>query len=91
MNYKCHKILGDFRKVKKPKTENAEYENLAKARQIPYGYGFDAVSCANYFWEALGWIAFSVLTKNYTAYIFTIFSVVQMAIWAREKHRRYRK
>jgi len=31
------------------------------------------------------------VTRNYTAYLFTIFSVVQMAIWALDKHRRYRK
>lgn len=65
--------------------------NATKERQIPYGYGFDLVSCANYFWEALGWIAYSILTRNYTAYIFTVLSIVQMAIWALEKHRRYRK
>jgi very-long-chain enoyl-CoA reductase len=34
---------------------------------------------------------FSILTKNYTAFIFTLFSVVQMTQWALEKHRRYRK
>jgi very-long-chain enoyl-CoA reductase len=49
------------------------------------------VSCANYLWEALGWIIYSILTRNYTAYIFTVFSIVQMAKWAVEKHRRYKK
>jgi very-long-chain enoyl-CoA reductase len=90
MNFKCHTILGNFRKSPKSKNDK-EYINLAKERQIPYGYGFDIVSCANYFWEALGWIAFSLLTRNYTAYLFTIFSIVQMAQWAKDKHRRYRK
>ena len=90
LNYKCHKIMGDFRRSPKQKSD-AQYENIAKSRQIPYGYGFDLVSCANYFWEALGWMTYSLLTRNYTAYMFTIFSVVQMAKWAIEKHRRYKK
>ena len=64
---------------------------MAKARQIPYGYGFDKISCANYFWEALGWMTYSLLTRNYTAYLFTLFSVAQMAQWALEKHSRYKK
>jgi len=90
LNYKCHKVLGDFRRVPKKKDEK-EYVNMSKERQIPYGYGFDLVSCANYFWEAMGWLVYSLLTRNYTAYIFTIFSIVQMAKWAQEKHKRYLK
>jgi len=34
-------------------------------RKIPYGYGFDLVSCPNYLFEILGWVAFSVLTGSY--------------------------
>ena len=29
-------------------------------RGIPKGWGFDLVSCANYFWETLCWLAFAV-------------------------------
>lgn len=90
MNYKCHKLMGDFRRTPKEKSDQG-YENASKKRQIPYGYGFDLVSSANYFWEALGWITYSLLTRNYTAYLFTIFSVVQMAQWALQKHRNYKK
>jgi very-long-chain enoyl-CoA reductase len=50
LNYKCHKILGDFRRTPKQKSDDDEYKNASKDRQIPYGYGFDYVSCANYFW-----------------------------------------
>ena len=49
LNYKCHKIMGDFRRSPKKKGDE-EYENVSKKRQIPYGYGFDLVSSANYFW-----------------------------------------
>ncbi len=81
LNYKCHKIMGDFRRSPKTK-DDKDYVNASKVRKIPYGFGFDLVSSANYFWEALGWIAYSILTRNYTAYIFTIFSIVQMTKWA---------
>jgi very-long-chain enoyl-CoA reductase len=29
-------------------------------RGIPKGWGFDLVSCANYFWEAMCWTTFAV-------------------------------
>jgi len=90
LNYKCHKILGDFRRNPKQKDDKS-YTNQAKERKIPFGFGFDQVSCANYFWEALGWIVYSLLTRNYTSYIFTLLSIVQMAKWAKEKHNRYLK
>lgn len=90
LNYKCHTVLGGFRRNPKQKNDK-EYVNLSKERQIPHGWGFDTVSCANYLWESLGWLTFSILTRNYTAFLFTIFSVVQMTQWALEKHRRYRK
>lgn len=90
MNYKCHKVLGDFRRSPKLKSDK-EYTNATKERQIPYGYGFGWVSCANYFWEALVWITYSILVGNYTAYIFTLFSIKQMAVWAKDKHKKYLK
>jgi very-long-chain enoyl-CoA reductase len=90
MNYKCHKLMGDFRRTPKEKNDKG-YENLSKKRLIPYGYGYDLVSSANYFWESLIWISYSILTRNYTAYIFTIFSIKQMTEWALQKHKRYFK
>lgn len=35
-----------------------------RKRAIPYGYGFSFLSCPNYFFEALAWIAFSVMTGS---------------------------
>jgi very-long-chain enoyl-CoA reductase len=78
-------VLAGFRR--KDKSD----EVTTKKRGIPYGWGFGLVSCANYFWEALGWIAFSLLTRSWTAYLFTAFSIYQMAEWALKKHRNYRK
>ena len=88
-NYKCHVILSSFRKTKE-KTEN-EYENAAKKRGIPQGWGFGFVSCANYFWEAMGWITFSILTRSWTAYMFTFYSIYQMLEWAIKKHKNYKR
>ena len=31
-------------------------------RGIPKGWGFDLVSCANYFWEIMCWITFAVFS-----------------------------
>ena len=91
MNYKCHALLASFRRSPKPKSEEGDYQNATKVRQIPYGLGFNQVSCANYFWEAMGWLTFAVVTRNYSAVLFLVFSVVQMAKWAKDKHRRYKK
>jgi very-long-chain enoyl-CoA reductase len=81
-------VLSSFRKNKE-KTD--EYENASKKRGIPFGWGFGLVSCANYFWEALGWITFSILTRTWTAYFFTALSIYQMTEWALKKHSGYKK
>jgi very-long-chain enoyl-CoA reductase len=79
MNLMCHITL---RNLRKPGSSE---------RGIPKGWGFDLVSCANYFWEALCWLSFSVLTQCLGAYLFTTVSFLQMLDWALKKHRRYRK
>ncbi|GAA5949088.1 hypothetical protein JCM3765_004008 [Sporobolomyces pararoseus] len=63
----------------------------SKTRQIPKGYGFDKVSCANYWFETLAWLSFTGLTLNWAAGLFTVVAVGQMYVWAVKKHRRYRK
>lgn len=79
MNLMCHIQLMSLRKP--GSTE----------RGIPKGWGFDFVSCANYFWEALCWITFSVQSQVGGAYLFTLVSALQMLQWALQKHRRYKK
>lgn len=87
----CHIELSSFRKKAKVKAAGGEYVNPTKVRGIPKHWGFSLVSCANYFWESLGWVCFSLLSRSYTSYFFTLCSVYQMLDWARKKHRQYRK
>jgi hypothetical protein len=35
-----------------------------RKRAIPYGYGFNLVSCPNYFFEILGWAVIAVMTGS---------------------------
>ena len=79
MNFMCHLTL---RNLRKPGTSE---------RGIPHGWGFGLVSCANYFWETMVWLSFSVYSSTVTSYLFLAFSFYQMTDWALGKHRRYRK
>jgi len=62
MNAMCHITL---RNLRKPGSSE---------RGIPKGWGFDLVSCANYFWESLCWLTFSLSTQCLGAYLFLLVS-----------------
>jgi very-long-chain enoyl-CoA reductase len=79
MNGMCHITL---RNLRPPGT---------RERNIPYGWGFSQISCANYFWEALCWITFSIQTQVAMGYVFTLVSAGQMFLWAIKKHKAYKK
>lgn len=79
LNAKAHLILKNLRK---PGTTE---------RGIPRGWGFNQVSCANYFFEALCWLVFAVQAQTVGSYLFLIVSFGQMLQWALQKHRRYKK
>ena len=51
---KTHLTLRDLRPVGTTK------------RAIPYGYGFNLVSCPNYFFESAVWFAIAALSGSYT-------------------------
>ena len=78
-NLQCHLVLKNLRK---PGTTE---------RGIPRGWGFEYVSCANYFWEALAWLTFAVQSQVLGAYFFLAVSFFQMLQWALQKHNRYKK
>jgi very-long-chain enoyl-CoA reductase len=78
-NFKCHLLLRDLKLTNSGK------------KGIPNGEGFQFVSCANYSWEVLSWISFSMFVGNISCFIFTIVGFLQMTDWAFKKHREYKK
>ncbi|KAK9324114.1 3-oxo-5-alpha-steroid 4-dehydrogenase-domain-containing protein [Lipomyces orientalis] len=62
-----------------------------RVRKIPYGYGFNLVSCPNYFFEACAWLAVALLTRSWTATLFLIVSTVTMFLWSLKKEAQYKK
>jgi len=63
----------------------------SKEYVLPRGLLFDFITCPNYTFEILSWVAFSFLTQTAAAYAFTIFGFVQMWQWAKQKHARLAK
>jgi len=78
-NFKTHKILSNLR------------NKDTKKYVIPFGYGFNLVSCPNYFFESLAWLSYALLVGNWSAWIFLFVSTAQMWLWAVKKHKRYLK
>ncbi|OLY85233.1 putative enoyl reductase [Smittium mucronatum] len=60
-------------------------------RKIPYGYGFDMVSCPNYLFEILSWLSYAIISPSYFTWLFIIVSSAQMYLWAVKKHKAYKK
>jgi len=81
-NLNCHRILRDLRYGPDGKV------NIYK-RGVPEGCGFSSVMCANYMWEILGWINFTVATKSWVCGIFTLFGASIMYVWAANKKNAY--
>lgn len=79
LNFICHMILRNLRPAG------------TKSRGIPRGYGFNIVSCANYFWEVIAWASFAGLSKCVPAYIFLAATVYILSQWSLARHRRYIK
>lgn len=59
-------------------------------RAIPRGFAFDLISCPNYSFEILAWVAFSAMTGLWSSWLFTVVATAQMYLWAVKKHRQYR-
>ncbi|KAK9463407.1 3-oxo-5-alpha-steroid 4-dehydrogenase-domain-containing protein [Lipomyces oligophaga] len=60
-------------------------------RKIPFGYGFNLVSCPNYFFESLSWLAVVGITRTWSAALFWLVSTVTMYQWALKKHSKYKR
>jgi len=79
MNFQTHLILRNLR------------PRGTKQRGIPSGWGFQLVSCANYWWETLTWIVFCIMTQTLTGWFFTLIAFYIMAEWAIKKHKLYKR
>ncbi|KAI3731091.1 hypothetical protein L1987_62274 [Smallanthus sonchifolius] len=79
-NLYCHIILRNLR----GQNGNAGY-------QIPRGFLFNFVTCANYTTEIYQWLGFNVATQTVAGYIFLVVAASIMTNWALAKHRRLKK
>ena len=62
-----------------------------QTRKAPRGGLFNLASCPNYTFEVLGWVFFSLGTNILSSWAFTAVGFLQMADWAKKKHRDYVK
>ncbi|EAN30497.1 3-oxo-5-alpha-steroid 4-dehydrogenase family protein [Theileria parva strain Muguga] len=60
-------------------------------RGIPRDWGFQYVSCANYFWELLIWVDIALFVNTLTGYFFAFAVFLILANWAKKKHNKYLK
>lgn len=78
-NYNCHMIQ-----------KTAKEESNGEYKILPNKEGFQYVTCANYFWEFLSWLMFSLFTNSLNFYIFTLAGLYIMTKWALEKHSNFK-
>lgn len=78
-NLQCHLHL-----------KNIKEENKGE-RAIPTKHGFELVSMANYFWEFLSWLFFSLYVNHPSAYVFCFAGLAIMSNWALKRHQEYKK
>uniref|UniRef100_F1L096 very-long-chain enoyl-CoA reductase n=1 Tax=Ascaris suum TaxID=6253 RepID=F1L096_ASCSU len=84
-NLSIHLLLRDLR------PEGSKERRIPLPNSNPLTRLFDFVSCPNYTYEAGSWLSFSIMVQSLPALLFTIAGFVQMAIWAKNKHRAYIK
>ena len=60
-------------------------------RGIPVGLGFNTVTCPNYLFEVVSWIGIWMVNRSVSTGVFLAISGGMMAIWAKQKERKYRK
>ncbi|KAJ2890964.1 3-oxo-5a-steroid 4- dehydrogenase [Coemansia aciculifera] len=62
-----------------------------RVRRVPYGYGFDLVSCPNYLFETIAWVVIAAMTRSLASVLFLVVSTGQMYLWAVKKHKQYKR
>lgn len=79
-NFYCHLILKSLRA---PDGQGGY--------QIPRGFLFNFITCANYTTEIYQWLGFNIATQTLAGYSFLVVAAYIMSDWALGKHRRLRK
>lgn len=94
MNHAAHKTLTRLRQPTQQDHSEIQsgfvtYYEVLTRHKIPYGNGYDLVSCAHYFWEICSWFAFAWLTSSWIAYIFAFLTLGILISWSQTKHKRF--
>ncbi|KAF9599328.1 hypothetical protein IFM89_036626 [Coptis chinensis] len=76
LNFYCHLLLRNLRSDGKG------------GYQIPRGFLFNIVTCANYTTEIYQWLGFNIATQTVAGYVFLVVAASIMTNWALAKHRR---
>uniref|UniRef100_A0A2I9LPX6 very-long-chain enoyl-CoA reductase n=1 Tax=Centruroides hentzi TaxID=88313 RepID=A0A2I9LPX6_9SCOR len=84
-NFSIHIALRNLR------PPGSRERKIPRPTSNPFTLAFDYVSCPNYFYEVYAWIFFSIMTQCLVAFLFALAGFYQMAVWALQKHRNYRK
>ncbi|GMY14552.1 very-long-chain enoyl-CoA reductase-like [Fagus crenata] len=79
-NFCCHLIL-----------KNLRSPGGSGGYQIPRGFLFNIVTCANYTTEIYQWLGFNIATQTVPGYVFLVVATFIMTNWALTKHRRLKK
>nr|QKE45402.1 enoyl-CoA reductase [Salvinia cucullata] len=79
-NFHCHLIL-----------KNLRSPDGKGGYQIPSGFLFNYVTCANYTTEIYQWLGFNIATQTIAGYSFLVVAALIMTNWAQGKHRRLKK
>lgn len=79
-NFYCHIIL-----------KNLRSPDGKGGYQIPSGFLFNYVTCANYTTEIWQWIGFNIATQTLAGYLFLGAAGYIMSVWALQKHKRLRQ
>ncbi|CAN1257559.1 Very-long-chain enoyl-CoA reductase [Linum perenne] len=79
-NFYCHILLSNLRSP-----------GSGGGYQIPRGFLFNIVTCANYTTEIYQWLGFNIATQTVAGYVFLVVAAAIMTNWALAKHRRLKK
>ncbi|VFQ80369.1 unnamed protein product [Cuscuta campestris] len=79
-NFYCHILLRNLRGA-----------DGGGGYQIPRGFLFNIVTCANYTTEIYQWLGFNIATQTVAGYVFMVVAAAIMTNWALGKHRRLKK